>query len=46
MGCGEVCVCCVTVKGGGGGQVFVWRIERTELETSEKMPTWKAAWVV
>jgi hypothetical protein len=36
--------CCREVKV-GVGQVFVWRIDHIELETSDKMPSWKAAWV-
>jgi hypothetical protein len=50
---GSLCVCCVSFEwmgvmkrsvGGGWAGVFV-KIRRIEMETSEKSPTWKAAWV-
>jgi hypothetical protein len=52
---GSLCVCCVSFEGDGGaegkcgwelGRCILWRIDRIEMETSEKTPTWKAAWVV
>jgi hypothetical protein len=30
----------------GVGQVYLRKIDHIEMETNEKSPTWKAAWVV
>jgi hypothetical protein len=51
---GSLCVCCVSFRvegvlkgsvGGGWAGVFM-KIRPIKMETSEKSPTWKAAWVV